>query len=113
MAVRRPRVVLPSGRVSLTLIGRKLLWERKFGKFHTSRSRAVSDINKTGKNYDAGSCTDRLTVDLDLVTHWLSTGNTVSLKVLADTLNTVANFVGGKHFEPINLDFLFEEHRER
>lgn len=35
----------PSGRVSLSLIGGKLLWERKFGKFHTSRSRAVRDIN--------------------------------------------------------------------
>ncbi|KAK2889287.1 hypothetical protein Q8A67_014662 [Cirrhinus molitorella] len=47
MEGRRPRAILPSGRVSLTLIGRKLLWERKFGKFHTSRSRAVGDINKT------------------------------------------------------------------
>lgn len=47
MEGRRPRAILPSGRVSLTLIGRKLLWERKFGKFHTSRSRAVPDINKT------------------------------------------------------------------
>ena len=52
MGGRRPRAVPPpsppsSGRVSLTLIGAKLLWERKFGKFHTSRSRAVRDINKT------------------------------------------------------------------
>ncbi|KAG5276066.1 hypothetical protein AALO_G00127520 [Alosa alosa] len=47
MEGRRPRAILLPGRVSLTLIGRKLLWERKFGKFHTSRSRAVVDINKT------------------------------------------------------------------
>ncbi|KAF5893343.1 tRNA-specific 2-thiouridylase MnmA, partial [Clarias magur] len=46
MARRRARAVLRPGRVSLALIGRKLVWERKFGKFHTSRSRAAGDINK-------------------------------------------------------------------
>lgn len=45
MGVRRARAVLPSHRVRLALIGPKLLWERKFGKFHTSRSRAAGDIN--------------------------------------------------------------------
>ncbi|XP_028822378.1 transcription factor HES-1-B-like [Denticeps clupeoides] len=48
MAARRPRAVLPSGRVRPALIGGKLLWERKFGKFHTSRSRAARDINTGG-----------------------------------------------------------------
>ncbi|XP_029104845.1 transcription factor HES-1-like isoform X2 [Scleropages formosus] len=47
----RPRAVFllppPSGRVSAAPIGPKLLWERKFGKFHTSRSRAASSINRS------------------------------------------------------------------
>lgn len=47
---RAPTTSRPlSGRVSLALIGRKLLWERKFGKFHTSRSRAGWDINTCNK----------------------------------------------------------------
>lgn len=59
MALRRPRAVLRPGRVSLALIGRKLVWERKFGKFHTSRSRAARDINK-GSEAARGQTVNRL-----------------------------------------------------
>ncbi|MFT7810920.1 hypothetical protein AGIG_G16267 [Arapaima gigas] len=45
---RAPTTSLPPsrGRASRAPIGGKLLWERKFGKFHTSRSRAVANINR-------------------------------------------------------------------
>ncbi|KAL7891346.1 hypothetical protein AOLI_G00008220 [Acnodon oligacanthus] len=53
MGARRARAVLPLRRVRRALIGPKLLWERKFGKFHTSRSRAARDINKRARRGQA------------------------------------------------------------